>query len=482
MSETIEPHTFIILGGTGDLARRKLLPAVYRLTRQDMLDRWCILGVARGEDMDDESYRAWVREALVDAGFDQEELAAWCDRCLYYQPSGSGVEGWKSIAARIDALEQEHELPQNRAFYLALPPKVFSTAVTGMGAAGLNKSRGWTRVVFEKPFGQDLASAQDLNRAVHEVFDETQIYRIDHYLGKETVQNLLVFRFANPIFEALWNRERVEHIQITVSEDLGVGTRAGYYDQSGALRDMVQNHLTQLMTLIAMEIPVRYDADFVRNEKVKVLRSIRPLDLDNVVFGQYTAGRIGGEEVRGYQDAPGVADNSINPTYVALKLEVANWRWAGVPFYLRTGKRLPRRQTEIAVTFRQPPVPLFANMRFGNVEPDVLLLTLQPDEGFSLLIDVKRPGQPPSIDKLPLTFQYDQAYEPLQDAYVTLLHDLLEGDQTLFVHAHEVEAAWELYTPLLAQRFPLHKYAAGSEGPLASDKMLARSGHVWRPI
>ena len=479
-SAQIEPNLFVIVGATGDLTKRKLLPAVAQLALQRLLGDCCIiLGAGRGEQRDEE-FRAWARDALGVAGLPKAEAGAWCEECLFYQPVGDGtVEDYRALRERIQALERQHNLPGNRAFYLALPPKAFPGAIAGLGEAELNHSAGWTRVVIEKPFGRDLASARDLNRLVHRYFDESQIYRIDHYLGKETVQNLLVFRFSNALFESLWNRDRIESVQITVAEELGVERRAEYYERAGAMRDMVQNHLTQLLTLMAMEVPVALDADAIRFEKVKVLRSVIAPSSDDLVLGQYGRGTIDGREVPAYREEPNVAGHSETDTFAALRLQLDSWRWQGVPFYVRTGKRLPRRLTEIAVSFRRAPTCLFDSLGPCETAPNLLLIRLQPEEGFSLFFHVKRPGQPFGLEKLPLHFQYRDAFGPLPDAYETLLLDILRGDQTLFVHADEIDASWRLYTPLLEQRPPVHLYPAGTWGPAAADELPSRRGYRW---
>ncbi|MEJ2422142.1 MAG: glucose-6-phosphate dehydrogenase, partial [Acidobacteriota bacterium] len=385
---------------------------------------------------------------------------------LFYQGVPDGSEKtYKAYDKRLLELEEQHGHPGNRVFYLALPPQAFPEVIQALGEFGLNKSRGWTRLVIEKPFGHDLESAQKLNDFVHQHFEEPQIYRIDHYLGKETVQNLLVFRFANSLFEPIWNRDRVQSVQITVAESIGTAGRAAYYDKAGVLRDMVQNHLTQLFALTAMEVPAAFEADAIRQEKAKLLRSVAPIRPGDIVYGQYGPGKADGKEAAGYLQEPKVPKDSKTPTFVAMKLHVDNWRWHGVPFYLRTGKRLPRHVTQIAVTFRCPPVSMFQPHDTCAIHSNVLLMTLQPDEGFDLQFEVKAPGQPVRLVSQNLRFRYAEAFEPLPDAYETLLLDVVLGDQTLFVHADEAEAAWRLYTPLLEQKLDVHPYPAGSWGP-----------------
>jgi len=477
----VQPHLLVILGGTGDLTARKLLPALFELTREGRLDGpHAVLAVARSSELDDAAYRKWACEALLEAGHGQQESSDWCDAHLYYQaaPSGSAEE-YMELAARIDKIESEADLPANRVFYLALPPRAFAGAIEGLANAGLNRGAGWTRLVIEKPFGRDLRSARELNELVHGHFDESQVYRIDHYLGKETVQNLLVFRFSNPIFESIWSRDRVESVQITVGESLGVGSRAGYYDRAGALRDMVQNHVAQLVCLVGMEVPSAFDADAVRFEKIKLLKAVRTIRPEDVVFGQYGRGTADGEVATGYLEESGVDQESQTETFAAMKLSVDTWRWQGVPFYIRTGKRLPDRLTQIAVTFREPPVCLFESVGGCETHNNVLFLTLQPNEGFALCFDVKVPGEPFALRTLPLDFYYRDAFGPIPDAYQTLLLDILQGDQTLFVHSEWTEASWRLFTPLLEREHAVHGYEAGSWGPPEAEELLEQHGHRW---
>lgn len=476
----IDRQLFVIFGGTGDLARRKLIPALQRLIAENDLQGGCVILGLGSADMDDDQYRKWAQEALLDAGRTPEQLVAWPDDSVFYQRFGRDQAAYGLLRTRIEELEEELDLPGNRAFYLALPPAVFPTAIGGLGDAGLNHSPGWTRLVIEKPFGTDLESARQLNDVVHRHFDESQVYRIDHYLGKETVQNLLTFRFANPMFESSWNRDRVAHVEITVAEDLGIESRAAYYEHSGALRDMVQNHLTQLLALVTMEPPISFDADRIRTEKVKAIEAVAPIKPERVVFGQYDAGTIGDEAVPGYREEEGVAADSRTPTFVGIKLEINTWRWHGVPFYLRTGKRLPKRLTQIAVTYEQPPLCFFHGEEDAcGMRSNVLLITLQPDEGIGLLFDVKAPGEALDLHTQTLEFRYHQAYESLPDAYQTLILDVMEGDQTLFVRADEVEASWRLWDPLLDDRPEPYRYLAGTWGPAALDQGLALGGEEW---
>jgi glucose-6-phosphate 1-dehydrogenase len=474
------PAVFCLFGATGDLARRKILPALYKLHSEGAAPNVYILGVTRTGEIDDAGFRGIATEA-VGAGAGGRGADAWAASRLYYQPIGDGTpDDYAALARRIDEIEARHVLPGNRVFYLALPPAGFADAARGIAGAGLARANGWGRLVVEKPFGRDLESARALNAALHAGWSEDQLYRIDHYLGKETVQNLLVFRFANALFESLWNRDHVESIQITVAEDIGIGDRAGYYDQSGVVRDMMQNHLAQLLTLVAMEPPSRLDAAAIRSEKVKVLESVRPPAPSELVRGQYGKGTVGGKPVAGYLEEKGVPPRSETATFAAIRLEIDNWRWLGVPFYLRTGKRLASRVTEVVLNFREPPVALFERFEACRPQSDTLVLRLQPDEGFSLYFDVKKPGASFELARQPLDFRYAEAFGPLPEAYETLLLDVLEGDQTLFVHSAEVEGAWRLFTPLLESPSRLHPYEAGSWGPPEADRIVEGGSRPWR--
>ena len=481
-----EPALFVIFGGTGDLARRKLLPELAQaLVHADLTAATHVVGVAPRPSHDDESYTTFVRECLADAKVSEEATERFCGGAFHYHAIGDGtVDDYRSLGERLDAIEKEHGLTGNRVYYLSIPPRFFPQAITGLGEAGLAKGEGcWRRLVIEKPFGKDLQSARELNALLHEHFDEDQVYRIDHYLGKDLVQNLLVLRFANALFESAWNRERVHSVQIAVSESLGLGTRAGYYDKSGCLRDMIQNHLMQLVTLVAMEVPSAFEADAIRYEKVKVLKRITPIREEDVVFGQYTTGEIDGERVSAYLDEDGVHHDSTTETFVALKLKVDSWRWSGVPFFLVAGKRLPHRSSRIVVRFRPAPVSLFDIV--GGGEPDgqltdALVIKLQPDEGFSLHVNVKRPEEPFHLQEIPLRFDYDQEFGEIPGAYETLLLDIMQGNQTLFVHADEVEESWKVVAPILDNPPETELYRAGTWGPKSAARLSIREHDLWQ--
>jgi glucose-6-phosphate 1-dehydrogenase len=475
-SKRIPPYLFIIIGGTGDLARKKLLPAICRLWGKN-LSEFYLIGAGSGRKYNDLTYRDFVARSLQEERVDTSHIDSldW----LYYQSVGTGsLEEFKAFADRILQLEKELNLPGNRVFYLAVPPSIFPNTIKNLGEVGLNKSGGKIKLVVEKPFGQDLQSARELNELAHKYFDESQVYRIDHYLGKETVQNLLAFRFSNAMFESLWSRDRIERVEITVAETLGLEHRARYYDKVGALRDMIQNHLTQLMTLVAMEVPTALEADAVRHEKVKVLRAVSPISPSDVVRGQYTRGAVEGKEVVGYCEEEGInCNDSTTETYAAVKLNVSNWRWQGVPFVLRTGKRMFKEVTEIAITFRRPPVSIFKQFSIKDIQPNRLIISVQPNEGFDLYFKVKEPGETYKLSTQSLHFEYSEIFGRLPDAYETLLLDVFQGDQTLFVRADEVEASWELYMPLLSDRQEVYKYASGTWGPFEAERLL--DGEKW---
>lgn len=441
------PVLLVIAGATGDLTRRKLLPALGALDARGELPRpFVVLGIARDPHPDDSAFRAIAKAALPNLDASR----------IHYQSIGGGTPAdFTRIAADIETLEREHGLPGNRVFYLALPPQAFAPTIDGLAAAGLNRGPGFTRVVVEKPFGHDLESARALNALLHRHFDEPQIYRIDHYLGKETVRNLMVFRFANPIFETQWNRDRIESVEISVAEADGVGTRAAYYDHAGAVRDMLQNHLTQLLCHVAMEPPASFEADAIRDEKLKVLRSMQRVRPADARLGQY----------EGYLREPGVRAASATETFAAVDVRIDNWRWHGVRFHLRTGKRLHARSTRIVVNFRPAPVRLFQRIPGCDVGPDRLTIFIQPEEGFALTFGVKEPGEHIRVRPEELEFKYAEAFGPLADAYETLLGDVMQGDQTLFVRADWVERSWQLFQPLLDAMPPPLPYQPGSWGP-----------------
>jgi glucose-6-phosphate 1-dehydrogenase len=491
----VAPTTLVIFGATGDLARRKLLPALYNLAHEGALpERFHLVGVSRKEQ-EHSDYRSECEEAIRRFSRRPPDEAVLCgllDNVKYVPGTFDDAEAYAELVRVLDGFEVEAGEPLNRAFYLSTAPSFFPVIVEQLGSSGLAEHQtSDVRVIIEKPFGTTLEEARELNRHVLRIFDETQVFRIDHYLGKETVQNMMAFRFANGMFEPLWNRNFIDSVQITAAEDLGIGTRAGYYDESGALRDLIQNHMLQLLCHVAMEPPVSFTAEEVRNEKVKVLQAITAPSAAEVpemsIRAQYGAGHAGGDEVAGYLQEDGVPEGSVTETYAALRLEVDNWRWAGVPFYVRTGKRLARKVTEIAVTLK--PVPHLAFSQDGSlgVQPNQLVLTLQPNEGVSLQLGAKIPGTRMIIRTVNTEFLYGTAFlSQSPEAYERLITDAMRGDATLFTRNDEVEAQWRICDPIVrawAQKPgpPVARYEAGSQGPEEAEGLL-REGDRWRAI
>jgi glucose-6-phosphate 1-dehydrogenase len=504
-----DPCTVIIMGAMGDLTRRKLMPAIYQMAKEGLLhDDFAVLGTARESGTDD-SFRAAMHEALAKsdeiAGVD-DFVWEWLRPRLHYVSGDlSRDAAYADLAKRLDGIESRCSAERrNRMFYLAVPPSVFTTIVQHLSRSGLaprvrtDAERPWVRLVIEKPFGRSLETAMELNALVLSLFSEHQVYRIDHYLGKETVQNVLVLRFANSIFEPLWNRQWIDHVQITAAETVGVERRGKYYEEAGVVRDMFQNHLLQLLALTAMEAPSRMDAGCVRDEKVKVLRSIRWLTKasipDNAVRAQYAAGEVNGRMMPAYRDEPDVSPESVTPTFAALRLYIDNWRWNGVPFFLRSGKRLGKRCSEIAVQFRTPPHLMFGGRAHQALQPNTLVMRVQPNEGVSMSFEAKLPGAAAALTSdievasVDMDFAYADAFgEHSAPAYETLLLDVMIGEATLFTRSDEVEAAWRVVDPLLRyweSNLPkqLETYPAGSPGPDAAIDLAAKDGARWRSL
>ena len=479
-------NCIVIFGASGDLTHRKLIPALYNLYKIGRLsENFSVLGVARS-DLNDETFREKMREALIhNEETTPETLDAFCSHLYYQAVNTSDAQDYGKLVPRLDELHDKYQTCGNTLYYMSTPPSLYGVIPECLAAHGLNTEEyGWKRIIVEKPFGYDEKTAQALDVQIHRFFEEHQIYRIDHYLGKETVQNLLVLRFSNGWFEPLWNRNFIDYVEITGAESIGVEERGGYYDGSGAMRDMFQNHLLQVLAMVAMEPPAIINANSMRDEVAKVMHSLRPLTAEdmehNLVLGQYTAAEINGKMEKGYLEEKGVPADSRTETYIALRCEIENWRWAGVPFYVRTGKRLPARVTEIVIHFKTTPHPVFSQ----NAPENKLIIRIQPDEAISMRFGLKKPGAGFEAKEVSMDFRYaDLAGAQVLTAYERLLLDAMKGDATLFARTDAVHAAWKFVQPILdykANGGRIHEYEAGTWGPVAADKLIAKHGKVWR--
>ncbi|XOC31684.1 glucose-6-phosphate dehydrogenase [Haemophilus influenzae] len=479
-------NCIVIFGASGDLTHRKLIPALYNLYKIGRLsENFSVLGVARSE-LNDETFREKMREALIhNEETTPETLDAFCSHLYYQAVNTSDAQDYGKLVPRLDDLHDKYQTCGNTLYYMSTPPSLYGVIPECLAAHGLNTEEyGWKRIIVEKPFGYDEKTAQALDVQIHHFFEEHQIYRIDHYLGKETVQNLLVLRFSNGWFEPLWNRNFIDYVEITGAESIGVEERGGYYDGFGAMRDMFQNHLLQVLAMVAMEPPAIINANSMRDEVAKVMHSLRPLTAEdmehNLVLGQYTAAQINGKMENGYLEEKGVPTDSRTETYIALRCEIENWRWAGVPFYVRTGKRLPARVTEIVIHFKTTPHPVFSQ----NAPENKLIIRIQPDEAISMRFGLKKPGAGFEAKEVSMDFRYaDLAGAQVLTAYERLLLDAMKGDATLFARTDAVHAAWKFVQPILdykANGGRIHEYEAGTWGPVAADKLIAKQGKVWR--
>ncbi|RAQ94920.1 glucose-6-phosphate dehydrogenase [Thermogemmatispora tikiterensis] len=499
-----EPCIVVIFGATGDLTRRKLLPTLAHLMHAHPQPQGFVVVAFARRPFTQEQWRQLVVQALAEnsppeLGLDEEARQSFAQRTFYCQANLNESAGYQKLAQLLEQLDQQYQTRGNRIFYLAIPPDLYAPVVHMLGENGLvhrphgghraNHHGPWSRVIIEKPFGRDLPSAQKLNREIARILHEDQIYRIDHYMGKETVQNILAMRFSNGIFEPLWNQKYIDHVQILVAEDIGIGGRAEYYDEAGAIRDMVQNHIFQVLCLTAMEPPVAFEADAIRDEKVKLLRAIPPLTPEEVahqvVRGQYTRGTINGQEVPGYREEDGIPADSSTETFVALKLFIENWRWADVPFYIRTGKRLPKRSTEVTIQFKRVPHLLYKPSEARELIPNRLTVRIQPEEGITLKFGAKVPGAAQRLKSVDMTFSYATAFqtEP-PDAYERLIADCMLGDSTLFIRRDEIETAWRIIDSITTawQQMPadnVRPYAAGTWGPAEAEELIRRDGREW---